>query len=371
MMLAALLDAGLPLAELNAVFADGGLSLAIQARPEHRQSIGGMTVSVERDNGQPLRHLPEIFSLIEQLPLSASVAAASQKAFERLASVEAAVHGVSVDAVHFHEVGAIDTIVDVVGTFWALERLGVEQVTATSLPWFSGTVSCEHGVLPLPAPAVLELYKGKKVHSTDFTQEMVTPTGALLIDQLVDSVASKVGGTLTATGLGYGMRETGGGLRICLFDVEADDGFETNVDSVYVLESHIDHLTGEELGRCFDLFMDAGALDVFFTAGIMKKNRPAGSLKVLCGLDDLERMQQLFFTHTHTLGIRRQKVERVLLSRKNAQAETPYGTMDAKTYELDGMTISKPEYEELVKFSKKTGRSLPELRYMLFGDTKT
>ena len=370
MLLAALADMGVALGDLQAVFTDAGLNVSITASTVSRQSIKGIHVSVEWPEGQPLRHLPDILKIIDSLAVSTNVAAASKKAFERLANVEASVHGVDVSTIHFHEVGAIDTIVDIVGALWALEQLNVERVVATSLPWFTGTVQCEHGTLSLPAPAVLELYKGKPVHSTEFTQEMVTPTGALLIDQLVDEFVSGADGMLAATGTGYGTRDSGGGLRACLMQEEAKvaNDASVQVDAIFVLESHIDHLTGEELGRCFDLFMEEGALDVFFTAGVMKKNRPAGSLKVLCKPDDLERMQQLFFTHTHTLGIRRQKTERVLLERKEERTQTPYGEMDGKVYEIDGITISKPEYDELVKFSEKTGRSLPELRYMLFGD---
>lgn len=373
MFLAALYDAGVSFAPFEKIIADAGLAVSIKAQVQTRQSIKGTAIDIEFPEAQPLRHLQDILSILERLNISEQVRGRSARAFHRLAEVEAAVHGVAVETIHFHEVGAVDTIVDVVGAFWALEALGVKEVVSSSLPWFKGTVVCEHGVLALPAPAVLELLKGKSVHATDFEGEMVTPTGALLIDQLVTRFANGADGVLELAGLGYGQRDTGGGLRACLFSTNSSDGQGSNsapsVDEVYVLESHIDHLTGEELGSCFDIFMDEGALDVFFTAGIMKKNRPAGSLKVLCKPEDLDRMQQLFFVHTHTLGIRRQKTERVLLPRKEERTETPFGEMDGKTYVIDGVEISKPEYEELVKFSKKTGRSLPELRYMLFNDS--
>ena len=373
MFLAALHDAGLSFAPFERILTDAGLVVTIKPQVQTRQSIKGTGIGIEFPDGQPLRHLQDILSILERLDVSKQVRGKSERAFRRLAEVEAAVHGVAVETIHFHEVGAVDTIVDVVGAFWALETLGVQEVVASSLPWFKGTVTCEHGVLPLPAPAVLELLKGKSVHATDFEGEMITPTGALLIDQLVTRFANGADGVLESAGLGYGQRDTGGGLRACLFSTNSSDervsGSTPSIDDVYVLESHIDHLTGEELGSCFDIFMDEGALDVFFTAGIMKKNRPAGSLKVLCKPEDLDRMQQLFFVHTHTLGIRRQKTERVLLPRKEERTDTPFGEMDGKTYVIDGVEISKPEYEELVKFSKKTGRSLPELRYMLFNDS--
>lgn len=377
MFLAAMYELGVSLSQLQRIFIEAGVYVSIAPVSTLRQSIVGASLSIEWPEGQPMRHLPEVITIIKKLAVSEEVQARSIRAFQRLAEVEATVHGKAVQDIHFHEVGAIDTLVDVVGAFWAVEQLGIAEIYASKLPWFSGTVECEHGVLPLPAPAVLELLQKKPVFATDEEQELITPTGALLIDQLVTNFTSGAEGMLVKTGTGYGQRESGGGLRVSLFESEfsTEQPAETaesdaTIDEIYVLESHIDHLTGEELGRCFDIFMDSGALDVFFTAGIMKKNRPAGSLKVLCKPEDLAKMEQLFFAHTHTLGIRRQKTERVLLPRKEERTGTPFGEMDGKSYTIDGLTISKPEYEELVKFSKKTGRSLPELRYMLFGDVQ-
>ncbi|SHJ10747.1 nickel pincer cofactor biosynthesis protein LarC [Halodesulfovibrio aestuarii] len=375
MFLAAMHELGVDLSRLQRIFIEAGIYVSIEPLSTMRQSIIGTSLSVKWPEGQPLRHLPEIVAIIKKLAISNEVQARSIDAFQRLAETEAAVHGKAVQDIHFHEVGAIDTLVDVVGAFWAVEQLDVTNIVASKLPWFSGTVECEHGILPLPAPAVLELLKGKPVFATECEQELVTPTGALLIDQLVTDFSSGAEGTLLQTGLGYGQRESRGGLRISLLESDMPKQTmptesEAIIDEIYVLESHIDHLTGEELGRCFDIFIDAGALDVFFTAGVMKKNRPAGSLKVLCKPTDLAQIEQLFFTHTHTLGLRRQKTERVLLPRKEERTETPFGEMAGKSYSIDGVKISKPEYEELLKFSKKTGRSLPELRYMLFGNTK-
>ncbi|WP_027361708.1 nickel pincer cofactor biosynthesis protein LarC [Halodesulfovibrio aestuarii] len=375
MFLAAMHELGVDLSRLQRIFIEAGIYVSIEPLSTMRQSIIGTSLSVKWPEGQPLRHLPEIVAIIKKLAISNEVQARSIDAFQRLAETEAAVHGKAVQDIHFHEVGAIDTLVDVVGAFWAVEQLDVTNIVASKLPWFSGTVECEHGIVPLPAPAVLELLKGKPVFATECEQELITPTGALLIDQLVTDFSSGAEGTLLQTGLGYGQRESRGGLRISLLESDMPKQTmptesEAIIDEIYVVESHIDHLTGEELGRCFDIFIDAGALDVFFTAGVMKKNRPAGSLKVLCKPTDLAQIEQLFFTHTHTLGLRRQKTERVLLPRKEERTETPFGEMAGKSYSIDGVKISKPEYEELLKFSKKTGRSLPELRYMLFGNTK-
>ncbi|UZP67260.1 LarC family nickel insertion protein [Desulfovibrio mangrovi] len=374
MLLAALHGLGADFAVLEGLFSDSGVAVEIRPETVTRQGVAGCSMSIRWEDGQPLRHLADLEDILNRLAVSPSVKEKSAKALRRLAEVEATVHGVAVESVHFHEVGAIDTLVDVVGAFWALEQMGVEEVVCSSLPWFTGTVQCEHGTMALPAPATLQLMQGKPVHPTAFTQEMVTPTGALLIDALVSRFAEGPTGTLLGSGLGYGTRDSGGGLRTFLL-AQADAGKSNRagaaeavtLDTVVQLESNVDHLTGEEIGFCFESLMEAGALDVLYLPGIMKKNRAGGVLRVLCAPDMADAVQQAFFHHTHTLGIRRSRVERVTLQRHASRMETPLGEMEAKSYSLGGRQISRPEYEALVAFARKTGRSLPELRAMMSG----
>lgn len=374
MLLAALHGLGADYSALEGAFSEAGVSVEIRPEPVTRQGIAGCSMRIRWEDGQPLRHLADLLDILNRLAVSPSVKEKSGRALRRLAEVEAAVHGVAVESVHFHEVGAIDTLVDVVGAFWALEQMGVEEVVCSTLPWFTGTVQCEHGTMALPAPATLRLMQGKPVHPTAFTQEMITPTGALLIDALVSRFAEGPAGTLLGSGLGYGTRDSGGGLRTFLLtqtDAEirnrAGAAEAVTLDSVVQLESNVDHLTGEEIGFCFEALMGAGALDVLYLPGIMKKNRAGGVLRVLCAPDMADAVQQAFFHHTHTLGIRRSRVERVMLRRHASRMETPLGEMEAKSYSLGGRQISRPEYEALVAFARKTGRSLPELRAMMSG----
>lgn len=374
MLLAALHGLGVEYAPLEALFAGAGISVEIRPMPVSRQGIAGNVMHIHWEDGQPLRHLPELEDILQRLAVSGPVREKSLKALHKLAEAEAAVHGVPVESVHFHEVGAVDTLVDLVGSFWALEQLGVCGGVCSSLPWFTGTVECEHGTLPLPAPATLRLMQGKPVHPTGFTQEMITPTGALLVDALADRFAEGPQGMLLGSGLGYGTRESGGGLRVFLLEQAGTSsgtdvqGSRMAVETVVQLESNVDHLTGEDIGFCFEALMQAGALDVLYLPGIMKKNRPGGVLRVLCVQESADAVQEAFFRHTHTLGIRRSCVERVVLHRQASSMRAPFGDVESKVYTVGGEQVEKPEYEALAAFARKTGRSLPELRAMLFGD---
>ena len=204
------------LADLETMFRQAGLVSRLAALPEKRGGVMGRRLEIVQDGAQPLRVLPDILGVLEALPLSPAVRERSTAAFTRLAEAEAKVHGTTIEHVHFHEVGGVDTLVDVVGAFWALSAMGVTRVTSTPLPWFTGFVHCAHGRLPLPAPATTVLLQGKPVYATEFVGEMITPTGALIIDQLVEEYVSGPTGVVAGMGLGYGTRDTGGGVRVVM-----------------------------------------------------------------------------------------------------------------------------------------------------------
>ncbi len=365
MLLAALCDLGLDPAPLAAMLGQDYVS-HISNKAEIRQGIKGRRCIPTLSQDQPLRHLPQIIEIISGLSCPESVRERSIKAFQRLAGVEAAVHGIEPEKVHFHELGAVDTILDVVGCFWGLEQLQITRVSCSSLPWFTGTVHCAHGEISLPAPATLHLLEGKPVYPTAFTFECITPTGALLIDQLSPDFGQGPEGILLRSGLGYGGKETGGGLRAYL--LEPQKSFcrdDCAIEHVWLLESNIDHLSGEELGYCFDALFEAGALDVLFLPGVMKKSRPGGQLQVMCVEPDLEKVQAAFFRCTLSLGVRRTRVERAVIPRAEGRINTDMGELEAKICLLDGVTYQTPEYEALAKLAKKTGRSVAQLRRML------
>ncbi len=365
MFLAAMADLGVDLSLLGAAFGQAGVEARVTAQEARDKGIRGKRLNIFAPQAQPMRHLAELTAIVRALPFSARVRERSEDALNRLAEVEAGVHGCAVADVHFHEVGAVDTLVDVVGAFWALETLGIRRVTCSRLPWFSGTVRCAHGLMPLPAPATTVLLQGKPVYPTQFEGELITPTGALLLDRMVDEFVSGPVGRLERTGLGLGTMElpTVNGLRVFLL---AGDGPE--LERIVVLETNVDHLTGEEIGGVFGVLLDAGALDVLFLPGVMKKNRPGGLLQVLCRPEDLGRIRDLTFAQTMTLGLRMTETTRAVLPRAASTRTTPWGEVRAKETEIDGRRYARPEFEALQALAKRTGRSVAQLRYLLGED---
>ena len=367
MFLAGLCALGFEIASLEDLFRRAGLKLSLKAECVSRHGLSGRCLSLDFPTDQPLRHLPQIITLLEGLDISRKVFQHSLGAFERLAAVEAEVHGIAPDQVHFHEVGALDTVIDVVGAFFALEALALPMkgIFSAPLPWFSGTVECAHGLLPLPAPATARLMLGKPVRPSQAGYELITPTGALLLDRLCADFINGPEGVIKKSGLAFGAREQGQGLRLFLFEPVSADGAGGTIERIWSLESHIDHLTGEELGCFFEALMRAGALDVFYQPGVMKKNRPAGALTVLCRPEHLNSVQEAFFAHSLTLGLRRSLMERVSLPRSAVKINTPLGELEAKEFILNGRRIIRPEHEAMAALADKTGRSVPELRLML------
>jgi len=364
MFLAALADLGVDLKPLESLLAKAGIEACIEAVQSSRCGLSGRSLDLQWPEQQPLRHLPTILGILEDMELSSNVQSRSRDAFTRLAEVEASVHGLPLNQVHFHEVGAVDTLVDIVGCFWALEQLGVESVSCSHLPWFQGFVDSSHGRLPLPAPATARLLQGKPVYPTSFQEELITPTGALLVDSLVEDFQTGPSGRLQAEGIGWGRKDLGqvpNGLRLFLLQPSSQE----QIERIWVLECNIDHMTGEEIGDLFEVLQAAGALDVLYIPGLMKKNRPGGLIQVLCRPKELDSVQQSLFKHSLSLGVRRRESERVVLPRRQQRLQTPMGEVQAKAVELEGTTWSRPEFEALKQLADKTGRSVVQLRYLL------
>jgi pyridinium-3,5-bisthiocarboxylic acid mononucleotide nickel chelatase len=363
MFLAAAADLGLDLAPFEELLRKGGVDCRIVARKERRLGLMGTSLDLTLPDAQPVRGLRELTGLVDGLGLTDSVRSRSNKALLRLAEAEAKVHGVAVEEVHFHEIGALDTLIDVAGAFWALERLGVSMISCAPLPWFGGTVQTEHGTLPLPAPATVELLRSKPVRPTSMTRELVTPTGAVLVDQMVERFTHGPEGIVENVGTGWGAMDLGdvpNGLRIFL-----TAGEPLPLEQVWVLETALDHLTGEELGGAIEAIVEAGALDAIYLPGVMKKNRPGGLLQVLCRGERLEEVERVVFAHTLTLGIRRTKTARRALERHPAVCETSAGPLQCKEFILDGKRHRRPEFDELRRMAARLGLSPVQLRLLL------
>ncbi len=317
--------------------------------PQHLRAVN-LHVDVEDDKSH--RHYTDIKAIIEGSELSDYVKSKSLEAFERIARAEAHIHGKNIESVHFHEVGAIDSMVDIIGTFICIEKLGITRVAATPVPLGSGFVECAHGKIPVPVPATLAVLKGIPVTSSDAKTEIVTPTGAALVATLAESFGPMPGMAVSKIGYGSGKRDTGGSapnlLRGVLGTPVKGDVFEDGQtrDRIYEIKTHVDDMSPEVLGFVMERLLDAGALDVTFTPIQMKKNRPGTCLTVLCKMGDLDRMAGLILGQTSAIGLRYTIWDRIILDRSLETRETCFGLLDVKKIVgPEGKVRIVPEYD--------------------------
>ncbi len=308
---------------------------------------------------QPTRHLSDIQTILRMATLPPRVRELALSVFQRLAEAEAHVHGTSIEEVHFHEVGAVDAIVDIVGAAWAVETLDLAQIYASPLPWSSGHVVTAHGLLPVPAPATLEILRRVSAPWTPSPAEgeMVTPTGAALLATFARF--EKPAMTIERVGYGFGRKQFPwpNCLRACLGHPLSVSSSPTDempeTDWVSVLECNIDNMTGELLGDLMERLFVAGALDVSYLPLQMKKNRPAVMITLICQIEETERLARCILAETSTLGVRVQQVQRRKARREQQQIITPLGPMLVKVKRLGQRVISAaPEYEECRRLAR-------------------
>jgi len=311
---------------------------------EPRESAGG-----SEHHGH--RHLPQIVRMIRSAGLSTPVTEKAIALFERLGEVEAGIHGIPVERVHFHEVGAIDSIVDIVGGVWAVEQLGVTDVVASPLNVGSGTVDTDHGRLPVPAPATLELLKGVPVYSAGPAMELVTPTGALLVTGHASAFGPMPAMTVGAAGYGAGSRDVPGHpnvVRAVVGETAAAPGHVR----VAVLECNIDDMNPQIFGPVLDQLYAAGALEVFLTPIQMKKSRPGTLLTVIAPPAAREQALDVLFRETTTIGVRHHETDRECLDREMVTVETEYGRVRVKVSRRRGLvTNAAPEFDDCARLA--------------------
>lgn len=314
------------------------------------------------------RGLAEIAAMIHQADMTESAKQTAVKIFTILGEAEAKAHGASLETVHFHEVGAVDSIVDIVSVAVCLDNLGITEVIIPVLYEGCGTIRCAHGLLPIPVPAVTNIVQAHhlQLHITDTQGELVTPTGAAIAAAIRTSGQLPDQFRIVRTGLGAGKRayETPGMLRAMLIET-ADALPAKNADVIYKLESNLDDCTPEALGYALECLMENGARDVHYFPVFMKKNRPAYQLNVLCKEADIPKLEQIIFSQTTTIGIRRQRMERTVLPRKLKTIQTAYGEVQIKACGLDGQVRIYPEYESIARICAQTGGSYPEMYRMV------
>jgi uncharacterized protein (TIGR00299 family) protein len=317
------------------------------------------------------RHLSDIQKIISGSRLDEGIKDRSLKIFTRLAEAEARVHNIPVERIHFHEVGAVDAIVDVVGACIGFELLGVERFTSSALHVGSGTVEMAHGRFPVPPPAVAELLRDAPVYSTDIKGELVTPTGAAIVSTLCESFGAIPRMRLQGTGYGAGTRDYRNFpnvLRVLVGETEAavegfdESGADTDEELVLV-ETNIDDVSPQVLGYVMEQVFARGALDCYFTQVQMKKNRPGVLVSILCRRAERETMLELLFAETPTLGVRHTIVRRRALERESVTVETEFGTIAVKLGRLRGRVVSAtPEFDECREAAQRAGASLRDVQ---------
>jgi uncharacterized protein (TIGR00299 family) protein len=347
MILGALLDAGLPEATLRERLAALRLDdFELRCQRVQKNAFSAIKVDVLVAGDVPERHLADIERIIQKSDLPPAIREKSRAIFQRLCKAEAGIHGTTLDKVHLHELGGVDTIVDVVGALSGLDALGIERVYASPLPMGRGFIRGAHGQIPLPAPATVALLKGVPIVGSELEVELVTPTGAVLLSSLAEAFGPIPAMTLTAIGYGAGGRDLPIPNVLRLLAGEQASPGSAVTETLVMLETNIDDLNPEIYDYVMDRLLTAGALDVFFSSIQMKKNRPGTLLGVLCRPGDAHALTAILFAETSTLGVRQHSVARHALPRSIHSVETPYGPVRVKVAQFAGGQKASPEYQD-------------------------
>ena len=382
MVLGALLDAGLPFEELRAAL--GSLAIdgaSVSARKVMRAGISATKFSVNeggegghshdhhhhadnREHTQEQAHqhrsLADINKLIERSALSSTAKVRARELFQRLGEAEAAIHEVPVERIHLHEVGALDSIIDIVGAVFALEWFKVDRIVSSPLNVGGGMVNSAHGLFPVPAPATVKLLEGVAVYSSGIKGELVTPTGALLITSYASAFGPTPSMTIDRVGYGAGDRDPAGTPNVLRVMVgqshDRKNDAQPNTEQIIVLECEIDDMNPQIFGAVMDRLYAAGALDVYFSAVQMKKNRPGTLLTILTMPDLRQTLSAIVFRETTTIGLRYHEVRRERLDRETLAVQTPLGAISFKVARLGGeVTNASPEFDDCLRIASARG----------------
>ncbi len=363
MILGAMVDAGLSIDKLKELLA--GLNLNefdIQAKTVDKNGFCATKVDVLVTEQPPERHIKEIKDIIQKSSLPQTVQNRALQIFKRIAGTEATIHNKSVDQVHLHELGGTDTIIDITGTLLALEYLEISKIYASPVPLGKGFIKGAHGQIPLPAPATVALLKGIPVYGKDIDTELVTPTGAALLAELVDDFGPAPPLVLETVGYGAGGRDLPipNLLRVLIGEIAQVES--ATLDRLAVLETNLDDLNPEIYPYVIESLFSAGALDVTLSPIQMKKNRPGTQIQVLCEPSDIDTMRSILFRETTTLGIKQILVDRYALPRTIQEVETPYGKIRVKIAEINpDLKKISPEYEDCRKAAQKLGIPITQI----------
>lgn len=354
MILGALVDAGLQVEVLQGELDKLGLEgVVLQDGKVKRHGIAATKIDVVAEEGHHHRRLQDVLGIIDAADVSRGAKRQARAIFRRLAEAEAEVHGISVDRVHFHEVGAADAIADIAGAVIGLEQLGVERVYASRLRFGMGTTRSAHGVLPVPVPAVVALCRDVPAERTEIPYELVTPTGAAILTTLAEQIGAVPPPFRTRRiGYGAGSRDMDQIPNLLRLEIgESESSLQT--DTLTLIETNIDDMSPEIYGFLIDRLFTEGARDAYLTPVIMKKGRPGVVLSVLADPDRTQSFTDLVFRETTTLGIRIRRVERQTISRRREVVETAFGPVAVKVASYGGRTRLAPEFEDCARIASE------------------
>jgi len=362
MILGALVDAGLDIEllknELSKLKIDG---FRISSEKAVKNGITGTRMLIETDEQKAHRHLRHIVEIIDDSNLDDEIKTKSKNIFTRLAEAEAKIHNTTPEKIHFHEVGALDAIIDIVGSVIGLRLLGIEKIFASRIHVGTGFVDCQHGRIPLPAPATVELLKGIPVYSTGIESELTTPTGAAILSTLADSFGTIPDMNVQSSGYGAGNADLQipNLLRVVIGEQD-DSRYET--DKIAVVETNIDDMNPEFFEYIIERLMHYGALDAYLTPIYMKKNRPATLMTVLIPADNLNPVLDIIFSETTTIGVRIHHAERKKLRRESITVNTPLGEIRVKAGWIgDRLVNLSPEYDDCRKIAQEKNIPLKDV----------
>jgi hypothetical protein len=356
MTVGALLDAGADFPALQEALGSLRTEATFRLEKTKRKGIAASKFYVDAVETKKHRHLSHIVKMIEESGLSQRVKENSLAVFRKLGESEAKVHNMPLEKVHFHEVGAVDSICDIVGACFCLDNLGVETVRSGAINVGSGTVKTEHGILPVPTPATADLLLGKPIYSRGPELELTTPTGAAIVSALGSGFGPLPAVAIRSTGYGAGDKDFpdhANVLRVLI----ADEQSASESLTISVIETNIDDTTPEVLGYAMERLFAAGALDVTLSSIFMKKNRPGTQLTVICRPEDQEELAQVVLAETSTLGLRIFRAERRIQARQSVEVQTAHGAVRVKT-SGDGFA---PEYEDCRRLAEASGVPLKQI----------
>lgn len=372
MTLAALLDCGAPIQPIQDALNALELGASLRLLPTRKCGLAAKKLHIDAPDDLTHRNLETILNLLNHPKIPPAPRRLASRIFQRLAKAEAKVHGVSIDQVHFHEVGAIDSIIDVLGTAFAWVHLDIQQASASAIPTGSGQVRIAHGIFPIPAPATAELLRSIPIAHSNLPFELTTPTGAAILAELMDDFGPLPAMNYQSIGYGAGNRDLPNQpnvLRVFLGNPSTQ--FTTHplhssppsqLDTILVFETNLDDIPPEQIGFAISQLWDAGALDVFCTPIQMKKNRPGTLLSVLAPPELATQIQNCIFHHTGTLGIRFSSQQRAILPRTIIQVPTAWGPVQCKLITtVDGSKSLSPEFDHCAQIAIEQGLSLPEV----------